>query len=91
MSNRNKSKFTIRLNNDKKARLRRMVVQPYQNCEISAGLVMDYGPDTIYLRFDRDGDKPITFLLRPDEALAVCHVLAGALWSEQIGKITETS
>ena len=89
MSNRGKSKFTIRLKNGKKARLRRMVIQPYQNCEISAGLVNGAGPDTIYLRFDRDNDKPTTFFMRPDEALAVCYVLAGAMWSDEIKRLVK--
>jgi hypothetical protein len=29
-------------------------------------------------------DKPTTFMLRPDEALAVLYVLSGALWLEEI-------
>ena len=66
-----------------------MVIQPYQNCEISAGLVNGAGPDTIYLRFDRDNDKPTTFFMRPDEALAVCYVLAGAMWSDEIKRLVK--
>ena len=55
--------------------------QPYQGCIISAGLVEEAGVDTLYLRFARDGEEPSTFLLRPDEMLAVLYVGAGALWS----------
>ena len=83
MGNRNKTRFTIRING-RKGKFWRAVKQPYQNCEISAGLVTGLDPDTIYLRFDRDGEKPTTFVLRPDEALAVIHALSGALWSESI-------
>ena len=73
MSNRNKLKFTIRTNG-KKGRFWRAAVQPYSNCEISAGLIKKLEPDTIYLRFDRDGQKPTTYMLRPDEAVAIIHV-----------------
>ena len=58
--------------------------QPYQDCIISAGLVNGAGVDTVYLRFARGDDEPSTFLLRPDEMLAVLHVGAGALWSAEM-------
>lgn len=83
MGNRNKKRFTIHVNG-RKGRFWRAAKQPYQNCEISAGVIDGLEPDTIYLRFDRDGDKPTTFMLRPDEALAVINVLSGALWSKAI-------
>ena len=83
MSNRNKVHFTIK-HNGRKGKFWRAAVQEYQNCEISAGLIWGLQPDTVYLRFDKDGEKPTTILLRPDEVLAVLHVLSGALWSKEI-------
>jgi len=83
MSNRHKKRFKIRYNN-KIGKFRRVLVQSYQNCEISAGIIEGLEPDTIYLRFDRDNNKPTTFFLRPDESLAIIHVLSGALWSNSL-------
>ena len=86
MSNRNKKKFSITING-RKGKFWRAAVQPYQNCEISAGLVDGLSPDTIYLRFDRDNDKPTTLVLRPDEVMAIINVLSGALWSQIISQM----
>ena len=83
MSNRYKQRFKIRYNH-RVGKFWRAVVQPYQDCEISSGLIKGLEPDTIYLRFDRNNSKPTTFFLRPDEALAIVHVLSGALWSDSI-------
>lgn len=83
MSNRHKQEFTIKFGN-RIGKFWRAVFQPYQDCEISAGLIKGLEPDTIYLRFDRSNNKPTTFFLRPDEALAIIHVLSGALWSNSI-------
>ena len=85
MSNRNKVRFSIKING-KRGKFWRAEIQPYQGCEISAGLVDGLGVDTIYLRFDRDNDKPTTYVFRPDEALAIINVLSGALWSGEIAK-----
>ena len=80
MSNRKKSRFTINVAG-RIGKFWRAVVQPYKNCEISAGLIEGLEPDTIYLRFDRDDEKPTTIIIRPDEAQAAIYVLSGALWS----------
>ena len=83
MSNRNKVKFDIRVNG-RKGKFWRAVVQEYMNCEFSAGLIKGLEPDTIYLRLDKDGLQPTTIILRPDEAMAIIHVLSGALWSNEM-------
>ena len=83
MSNRGKTRFTIK-HNGRRGKFWRAAVQEYQNCEISAGLIAGLEPDTVYLRFDKDVEKPTTILLRPDEALAVLYVLSGALWSQSM-------
>lgn len=64
--------------------------QPYKDCTISAGLIKwsDVAPlcDGIYLRLDRrpKEEEPTTICLRNDEALAIAHVLVGALWSDSM-------
>lgn len=78
--------FDLELEDGRVARCWQATSQPYQGCVISAGLVEGAGPDTLYLRFARDGDEPSTFLLRPDEMMAVLHVGAGALWSAEMLK-----
>ena len=55
--------------------------QPYSNARLSAGLVWGHATDTVYLKFERDGEEPTTIYLRNDEALAIVHLLSGALWS----------
>jgi hypothetical protein len=88
VSNRHKIKFSITVN-EQRANFWRAAHQAYTNCEFSSGLIRGIEPDTIYLRFDKDGQKSTTFMLRPDEALAVIHVLSGALWSDEIFTMTE--
>jgi len=88
MSNRNKVKFSI-IVNKQRAKFWRAAHQSYTNCEFSAGLIEGIEPDTIYLRFDKNGQKPTTVMLRVDEALAIIHVLSGALWSDEIFIMTE--
>lgn len=78
--------FDLELEDGRVAHCWQATSQPYQDCIISAGLVEDARPDTIYLRFARDGGEPTTFLLRPDEMLAVLHVGAGALWSAEMAR-----
>jgi len=84
MSNRNKVRFDIKLDEDRLASCWRAAVQSYQNCEFSAGLVSGIPPDTIYLRLDKNERGPTTIFLTPDEALAIINVLTGALWSKEI-------
>lgn len=75
--------FDLELDDGRVAHCWEAASQPYQNCVISAGLVEGAEPDTLYLRFARDGE-PSTFLLRPDEMMAVLYVGAGALWSAEM-------
>lgn len=76
--------FDLELEDGRIAHCWEAASQPYQDCIISAGLVEGAGVDTLYLRFARDDEEPSTFLLRPDEMLAVLHVGAGALWSTEM-------
>ena len=59
--------------------------QPYTNAEISAGVVEGHAYDVVYLRFEREGENPVMLYLRRDEAAAAIWLLAGAMWSEEIG------
>ena len=86
MSNRHKERFTIKFKK-RKGHFWKAEEQPYKNCEFSAGIVTGLEPDTIYMRIDGDNRKPITIVLRPDEALAIQYVLAGAIWSKQIQEL----
>lgn len=61
-----------------------IAAQPYTDAKFSSGVVSGHPVDTMYLRFERDGQAPTTILLRPDEMAAVLHVAAGALWSHCI-------
>jgi hypothetical protein len=61
--------------------------QPYADTVLSAGLVEGHAVDTIYLRFWRPMELSTTILLRRDEALAICQLLAGALWSDEISSM----
>ena len=83
--------FELELKDGRVAHCWQAVSQPYQGSVISAGLVEGAGPDTLYLRFARDDEEPSTFLLRPDEMMAVLHVGAGALWSAEMLRIDEES
>ena len=60
--------------------------QPYSNAVFSAGFVAGHPIDTVYMRCQRDGEEPTTWLLRPDELAALMHVAAGVLWSHLIDK-----
>ena len=58
--------------------------QPYKDCIFSAGLIND-DTEKIYLSLVRYPDKDEWSLyLRRDEALAIAHVLLGALWSDEM-------
>ena len=62
--------------------------QPYLDCVFSAGFVKGHPVDTLYVRLERDSEsEPTTILLRPDEAQAICWVLNGALWSDQMRRL----
>ena len=76
--------FDLELDDGRIAHCWRACVQEYQNCAISAGLVEGIEPDTLYLRFERDGEEPMTIFARPDEFLAVMYVCSGALWSQEM-------
>jgi hypothetical protein len=54
------------------------------NCIIRGGFVEGENKppvDTIFLRLEKDGIKPITLLLRPDEMQAIAWVASGTIWS----------
>ena len=76
--------FDIRLDDGRVARCWQATAQPYLGYTISAGLVRGIEPDCFYLRFERDGDEPLTIFMREDEVAAVLHVCSGALWSATI-------
>lgn len=61
--------------------------QPYRNCTFSSGFVDGHPVDTLYLRFEREGEEPTTFLLRPDEMAALAWCAAGALWSDHLARM----
>lgn len=63
-----------------------IAAQPYEDIIISAGKVEGHPVDTLYFRFERDGepDKEVFVLVRPDEAAALIQVLSGALWSKLV-------
>ena len=67
-----------------KARCWHLINQPYADCDFSAGMVAGAEPDTLYFRLVRDGEEPLTILLRPDEMLAIIWVCSGALWSQTV-------
>lgn len=52
------------------------------NAAFSAGAVEGHEVDTLYLKLEREGEEPITILLRADEAASLIWCLSGALWSE---------
>jgi len=57
------------------------------NCKISAGFVEADGVDTVYLKLEKDGVKPTTLFLRPDELQAIVWVSSGTLWSNEIKRM----
>lgn len=76
--------FELNLSPGRMASCAEVSSQPYADCEFSAGVVDGIPPDVIYLRMERDDEDPTTFFFRPDEALAVLHVLSGALWTNEM-------
>lgn len=58
-----------------------LCAQPYANCKFSSGSVEGHPVDTLYLRWERNGEEPSTLLLRPDEMAAIAWCATGALWS----------
>lgn len=65
-----------------------LVSQPYQNCKFSAGFVEGHPIDTLYMRFEREGEPgPLTMLLRPDEVAAIAHCLTGVLFSHCVAPV----
>ena len=76
--------FDFHLDDGRVAQCWQAQEQAYKDCIFSTGLVEGLGPDTIYLRFERSGEEPYMFFLRPDEALAIAWLLNGALWSQSV-------
>lgn len=52
------------------------------NCVFSAGFVEGHAIDTMYLKWQKEGDSGGMLLLTPDELQALAWVAGGALWSE---------
>lgn len=62
--------------------------QPYTNCSFSAGMVDGDPVDTLYLKWERDGEERL-LLLRPDEMAAIAWCATGVLWSDALAKLPE--
>ena len=56
----------------------------YTNCAFTTGFVRGHPVDTLYLLVEREGQRVIRLLLRPDEAAAVIQVVSSALWNEAV-------
>ena len=67
-----------------------MVEQPYSNMVFRAGVCDGIPPDTVFVQWERPPTEPTTLFLRPDEAQALAWVINGALWSHEMGRITES-
>ena len=67
-----------------------LIRQPYQNFAMSAGTVEGAGVDTVFLEMgDKDDGTPGSmYLLRPDEAMAMIWCLSGALWGQEMDRMT---
>jgi hypothetical protein len=57
------------------------------NCKFSGGFVEGDDIDTVYLRWEKDGEQPYTLLLRPDELQAIAWIANGVLWSDAYHKL----
>lgn len=68
---------------------RELIRQPYTNCVFSGGEVEGHPIDTYYLMFERDGQRDVFVLLRPDEVAAVNWIVSGLLWSHLEAKLPE--
>ena len=75
------AKFEVNLDDGHVAQCHRNDKIEYRNGIISAGLVENLGTDTVYLCL-ASGDDELFVFLRPDEALAVIHQLAAALFTD---------
>lgn len=76
--------FDIELSDGRVAHCKEVAVQEYSNCRISAGLVDGLADDSLYFRFEREGEVPLTVGLRPDEMTALMFSCSGALWALQM-------
>jgi hypothetical protein len=59
------------------------------NCVFAVGLAEGYPPDTHYLWIEKEDQKPVVLLLRPDELASIAWLASGALWSKLIGEVNE--
>ena len=57
------------------------------NCIFSAGFVDGHPVDTMYLKLEKDGEEPITILLRPDEMAIIAWLASGVLWSGEMQRM----
>jgi len=75
--------FTIHFSSTHEFEVEEVLKQDYDDCSISAGLVINDEIETIYLKLSRLDDE-ISIVLTDDEALAIIWTLSGALWSKNI-------
>jgi len=54
------------------------------NCVFSAGFVYGHPVDTLYIKMEKDGDKPTYWLFRPDEMACIAWLANGVLWSHEM-------
>lgn len=55
--------------------------QPYKDCAFSCGFVGGHPVDTMYLKWERPNEGPITILMRPDEIAVVGFLCNSLLWN----------
>lgn len=58
-------------------------------CIFSAGMVDGHPVDTMYIRWQKDGDDGMILLLRPDEMAAMAWLASGVLFSHHIAPVIE--
>jgi hypothetical protein len=64
-----------------------VISQPYTNCVFRAGLCEGADVDTVYIEMERDGERDVLLLLRPDEMAALVYCMGGALYSKLIEQV----
>lgn len=64
-----------------------VISQPYTNCVFRAGLCEGAGVDTVYVELERNGERDVLLLLRPDEMAALVYCMGGTLYSTLIEQV----
>lgn len=62
-------------------------IYEHNNCVFSAGMVDGHPVDTMYLRWQKDGDDGMILLLRPDEMAAIGWLANGVLFSHHLADV----